>query len=1239
MMEKGEWRISRGAVDLNRVFGSMTRILPTTIIRVLVVFCVLTSSLLSSAQDVLVTEFMARRTNSIVDDDGNRAEFIELYNAGTSDADLGGYFLSDDCVDRFKWSFPEGVVLGPDEFLVVWATNKDRRDPCCDLHTNFRLDGEGDCLVLSDASGEQIQIYQFFPEQVLGYSYGVPMSGEQFFLVSASESCTAIVPDPDNPVAGLDWTLPTYDDSGWQTGTTGVGFDTDPDYLPLIGLDVGDAMLNNNASCYIRIPFHVEDPSEIATLEFAMKFDDGFIAYINGTRVASKHAPADPTSTSRATRFQIDSRALEFQEFDLDEGTPTLQSGQNVLAIHGLNEKDNSKDLLLLPSLHGFSPRQIERQVRNFFPTPTPGEPNAPGAPGVSATPVLSDPSGAYPPGGISVTVSMEVPVEGTVIRITLDGSLPNEGSPVYEGAIEVNSEILLTARAFQPGLTPSEPAVAHYVVLGEDVLDFSSPIPVVICSTLGVRVSSTCSSGPYTPGRFQIFTPGDDRRSHLMDDPHFSHHVGFRRRGNPGVGCGWQKFYFNVEFRNREDRDQNVEFMDFVPHSDFAMWGPYQIDRTFMRNPINYWLSREIGRWAPRTQFVECFLHTSGEPELTMKSYWGVYVLMERIKRGPGRVDIERLGSGTPDSEDPNITGGYLMQRDRTKAGDISIQAGGYSNLVFSEPDSPTDAQKAYMKQLINQAVATFHPNVSSQGDSRIFDVGSFRDHHILMWFAKNVDAYRFSSYFHKPRGGLLTAGPVWDFDRVMGAIDPRCAEPEGWNNTRAWDAGSHYFEHPGPPGDSGSMGSWFGLFFDNEPPTGDTLWARSYRDRWRELRTGPLNTLTIHLQIAAWAALLAEPAERNFERWSAKPRFGGYQGEVDHLKDWIRKRADWIDAQFEGLDLEPPRMSPLGGLVEPGTHIVISRQSGKIFYTLNGRDPLLPTSERIAYEGPIPITTNTFVRARAQIGNSWSAIVEAGFVTEKTSLVVSEIMYDPGALEGDTFDRSSYEFIELHNPSSRPTILNGVTLEVPQFEFEYEGDSRTLGPGEYLVLVGDKEAFVERYGAQGILIGGEYSGSLSDSSQGIVLRDLSDTVVMDFQYDSSWEPATNGQGRSLVIRTPDALAESWNSAASWRASHENEGSPGHEDAVLNGRVQGDLSANGRLEITDPILLVLGLFGGRAQPCESESGNLALQDVDGDGALTQNDVVRLLHYLFLEGAQPVNGLQCTAIPGCEPGC
>jgi len=30
---------------------------------------------------------------------------------------------------------------------------------------------------------------------------------------------------------------------------------------------------------------------------------------------------------------------------------------------------------------------------------------------------------------------------------------------------------------------------------------------------------------------------------------------------------------------------------------------------------------------------------------------------------------------------------------------------------------------------------------------------------------------------------------------------------------------------------------------------------------------------------------------------------------------------------------------------------------------------------------------------------------------------------------------------------------------------------------------------------------------------------------------------------------------------------------------------------------------------------------------------------VRLLHYLFLEGAQPVNGLQCTAIPGCEPGC
>ena len=49
--------------------------------------------------------------------------------------------------------------------------------------------------------------------------------------------------------------------------------------------------------------------------------------------------------------------------------------------------------------------------------------------------------------------------------------------------------------------------------------------------------------------------------------------------------------------------------------------------------------------------------------------------------------------------------------------------------------------------------------------------------------------------------------------------------------------------------------------------------------------------------------ASELREAQVRNFNRWrNAAPRFGGFQGEIDHLKDWLERRTTWIDAQLAG-------------------------------------------------------------------------------------------------------------------------------------------------------------------------------------------------------------------------------------------------------------------------------------------------------------------------------------------------
>ena len=137
-------------------------------------------------------------------------------------------------------------------------------------------------------------------------------------------------------------------------------------------------------------------------------------------------------------------------------------------------------------------------------------------------------------------------------------------------------------------------------------------------------------------------------------------------------------------------------------------------------------------------------------------------------------------------------------------------------------------------------------------------------------------------------------------------------------------------------------------------------------------------------------WAAVLDEPAQRNFDRWGhvddVSPRFGDYLDDVDHLKNWLTVRARWIDDEFQAIDggsTEAPTFSHPGGIVEPGFEVEISSLSGVIFYTLNGPDPRtesgLVAAEAIFYESPILINGGTRIRARARDGGFWSDLAEA--------------------------------------------------------------------------------------------------------------------------------------------------------------------------------------------------------------------------------------------------------------------
>ncbi|MHC4323344.1 MAG: CotH kinase family protein, partial [Planctomycetota bacterium] len=237
----------------------------------------------------------------------------------------------------------------------------------------------GEFLALVRPDGLTIeQAYDEYPPQFADISYGLSggsgSTRTDTILVPEFAAAKALIPIDGS--LRLSWTLPEFDDSAWLTGVTGVGYD----YAGLIGLDVG-AMRNNNQTVYARISFEVSDISEIDELTLRMKFEDGFVAYINGVPVAGFNAddPENMSWNEGAAATREDSDAQVFEDFDITDHIGALRSGNNILAIHGLNTTLSSSDLLILPELIATSVEIIElpSMIEGYFNEPTAGGENS----------------------------------------------------------------------------------------------------------------------------------------------------------------------------------------------------------------------------------------------------------------------------------------------------------------------------------------------------------------------------------------------------------------------------------------------------------------------------------------------------------------------------------------------------------------------------------------------------------------------------------------------------------------------------------------------------------------------------------------------------------------------------------------------------------------------------------------------------------------------------------------------
>ena len=380
-------------------------------------------------ESVRISEFMAVNQSGFDDEDRDEEDWIEIHNASVNTVDLDGWFLTDDVNILMKWAFPK-VTLAPGGYLVIFASGKNRREPSQVLHTNFKLSGSGEYLGLVRPDGRTVvsEFSPTYPIQAPNVSYGFSSEDVEVALVPSGAPARALVPMNDALEPGTQdsqtlrpWTLEDLDDSSWQAGVTGVGYE----YPELIGLDVS-GMHSVNQTVYIRIPFEVDNPSAIDTLTLRMRYEDGIIAYINGWEVARSNAPApaEETWNSGAPAYRVNRIAVHPVDYPIDR-FDFLHAGTNILAVQGLNYLVDSPNLLVFPELlatmhlyTGTSP--------DYFLFPTPGKPNNAGIEKLG--PIISDDK-HYP----------EIPGE--------------------------NDDLLITVR-IAPSFDPVDTAELHYLVM-----------------------------------------------------------------------------------------------------------------------------------------------------------------------------------------------------------------------------------------------------------------------------------------------------------------------------------------------------------------------------------------------------------------------------------------------------------------------------------------------------------------------------------------------------------------------------------------------------------------------------------------------------------------------------------------------------------------------------------------------------------------------------------------------------
>lgn len=460
--------------------------------------------------------------------------------------------------------------------------------------------------------------------------------------------------------------------------------------------------------------------------------------------------------------------------------------------------------------------------------------------------------------------------------------------------------------------------------------VELVSNLPIVVINTNGVFIPDD----PKIPANMGIIDNGDGNINHT-GDPFNNYYgaIGIETRGQSTQM--FPKKSYGFETRDETGENLDVSLMGMPAENDWILYAPYT-DKSMLRNVVTFDMNRKMGRYCTRTKYCELLLNND---------YKGVYVLMEKIKKDENRVNIATLKPDEIAGDD--VTGGYILSVDKIPD-DFQYGIDGWKSDPFPVYPNAMDItfqyyypeagqlavqQKEYIKNFITTAENTLtgssfaNPDV---GYNKYLDAASFVDFMLLCEISKEVDKYRYSTYFYKEKdsdGGKLFAGPAWDFNLGYGNVDywPMGIDITGWLYTNVAN-------HPV------SIMFWWKRMME------DPYFRDLAKTRWINLRQSVLSNANITSVIDSILMLTEEAKDRNYNRWpilgqyvwpNYNWQYNTYDDEVSYFENFLFNRLHWMDYNMPGKVLQP--------------WLSISAESNKIKVKLYGdyfSSPILKTA-----------------------------------------------------------------------------------------------------------------------------------------------------------------------------------------------------------------------------------------------------------------------------------------------------